>query len=94
MVMVVLLMAMVVLLMAMVVLLMVMMVKMVFLMDMVVLLMFMMALFQSKRLSIGFVSDSQDDIFGGLIMVVVLPFSRTYYVFLLELVTFVTTIVN
>ena len=68
--------------MAMVVLLMVMIVKMVFLMAMGVLLVFRMALFKSQRLSIGFVSGSQDDIFGGLIMVVVLPFSRTYHVFL------------
>ena len=67
---------------AMVVLLIVMIVKMVFLMAMVVFLMIRMALFKSQRLSIGFVSGSQDDIFGGLIMVVVLPFSRTYYVFL------------
>ena len=44
--------------------------------------MFRMALFKSQRLLIGFVSGSQDDIFGGLIMVVVIPFSRTYYVFL------------
>lgn len=69
-------------LMAMVVLLMAMIVKMVFLMAMVVLLVFRMALFKLQRLLIGFVSGSQDDIFGGLIMVAVLSFSRTYYVFL------------